>query len=265
MAIDAHAVDAVPDAPEPLTLTSAMGPVSLDAEGATGSVAVHVHTLAPAQAVDVVFTSSLGATYTPPTVTVTTDASGNATAASTYTSNMAGMEMTSIAGSIASMSSATASVAFPVVALQRYGHPTAFTTSGGFSPNYLLGEKITVAAPGHLKAFGFISMAVGPNIQIGLYLDAGGAPGALFTSLPSTPIQNGVNEVQVAPLQLDAGDYWFEADYSALGSVGQDQAGAGDVPIDYISFTFGGSLPATFPAPTTYNANHFNYYLVVGQ
>jgi len=56
-AIDAQPVDAVPDAAEPLTLTSAMGPVELDAEGASGSVAVHVHTLAPAQAVNVMFTS----------------------------------------------------------------------------------------------------------------------------------------------------------------------------------------------------------------
>jgi len=35
--------------------------------------------------------------------------------------------------------------------------------------------------------------------------------------------------------------------------------------VKYASLPFAGVLPTAFPAPTTYNGNNFNYYLVLGQ
>ena len=58
---------------------------------------------------------------------------------------------------------------------------------------------------------------------------------------------------------LPAGTYWLMAVYD------RSNTGYAVAPstnsIAYISFTFGSTPPSTFPAPTTYTSNTFNYYI----
>jgi len=257
-------IDAAPDAPGVApTLDMAMGPTQqLDAEGDTAQVSVRAHG-APSQNITVTFTASLGS-YAPAQVQVTTDATGYATATSTYTSNGAGNEQTSMVASVGSLMSSPATLSWSVTALARYGYTTAFATSGSFGANFLLGQAIQVTTAGHLKKLGFISMSAGPNIKVGIYTDAAGKPGTLIAQIPATAVAQGTNEVALAaPVQLAIGTYWFEAVYDNTGNVFQD--GAGGNSVQYASQTFANALPATFPAPSTYSGNHFNYYLVLGQ
>ena len=264
--------DAGKDAPTidafvPAVALTIANPTNVDGEGEFSTFTVHIHTAKPSKVVNVAYSGSTGA-ITPTIDFVTTDGSGDGSSTVTYHSgagSAASTDTATVVGTTDGKMSAPLMAMLSVVPLNRYGSTTPFPTGGGFSPGYLLGEKINVPTTGHLKRLGFISLTNGPNIKIGIYTDNNNAPGTLVTQIGATPIHMGVNEVQISPIVLAAGDYWYEAVYDASGSIGQNQAGGGGVQIDYIALPFASALPATFPAPTTYTANHFNYYLVVGQ
>jgi hypothetical protein len=102
-------------------------------------------------------------------------------------------------------------------------------------------------------------------MKIGIYADAAGNPGTLVAQMPSTAVLLGMNEVPLAaPVTLTAGTYWFMANYSASASI-YDNVNAAGSTVKYISLPFATALPATFPTPTTYTGQVFNYYLVVGK
>jgi hypothetical protein len=130
------------------------------------------------------------------------------------------------------------------------------------SPNFLLGSPIQVTKPSTLERFGIISRSAGPHVTMALYNDLNGAPHTLLSSTPSTALTNSTQEIAVGAVALPVGQYWIMAVYDVAASVGYDTNGG---TVDYIAFNYGGALPGTFPAPSTYMGQEFNYYIVVLQ
>lgn len=144
----------------------------------------------------------------------------------------------------------------------KVGDYTAFTTTGSFTQDYLLGEKITLSKAATLLDFGIIDATSGQHVVMAIYSDNGNAPYQLLAYTSSTALAS--TDQQIAPnvqASLAAGSYWIMAVYDVTAGPLRDNATTNQ--IDYVSFTFGGTLPSTFPAPTTYTGQNFNYYLVV--
>jgi len=142
------------------------------------------------------------------------------------------------------------------------GYYTAFTSVGSFSLNYLLGEKITLTKAATLLKFGLISGTSGQHVVMALYTDKNGAPDQLVAYTSSTALT--ISNMNIAPntqASLSATSYWIMAVYDSTAGPMRDNSTTN--PIDYIAFTYGGTLPQTFGTPTTYNGQQFNYYLVV--
>lgn len=270
-AIDAPSiiVDAPPDAPDlnAPRVTTVTVPTGVDAEGGTGMVTA---TLAgPANTAFTVTFSGQYGSYSPPTVTVTTNASGQAMVATTYTTTFThttdGTEMSTATITVPS-GAAPKAFQFPVVALKRQGNVTQYPGPTSFSPNYLLGEPITTTVSGNLKKFGFIYGTAGGNVKIGIYTNnASNLPGTLVAQLPSTAIQAGSVEVALpSAVNLPAGTYWFLGIHD-IGAPLYYTTGSTNV-VAYTSQPFANELPTTFPAsPSTYSGQSFNWWFVIGQ
>jgi hypothetical protein len=265
MVIDAPDIDAAIDAalaPEVTTVTVPAGGV--DAEGAKATVMVNVRGEAN-EVLSVTLTSTRG-TYAPATATVPLDANGDGVMTTEFTSgNTAGTEMgTAVARNTQNVESPATSFQFPVVALRRIGHPTAYTTQGGFTANNLLGQAVAIPVAGRLKKFGWITATNTEMIKIGIYTNVGGAPGTLVAQMPARTPTVGVNEVVLAnPVALAAGTYWFMANYSSVGGTYKDAST--NITTKFVALTFANALPTTFPTThMTYTSNNFNYYVVLG-
>ncbi|MBV8758242.1 MAG: hypothetical protein JO257_13230 [Deltaproteobacteria bacterium] len=256
------------DAFVPAVALSMPGPANVDAEGEYSTLTVQVHTAKPHKVVNVAYSGTTDGTISPMLDFVTTDGSGDGSSNVTYLSGSAAGPATASAtviGTTDGMMSAPLTAMLNIVPLERAGFPTPYPTQGSFTVGYLLGEQVTVMTTGHLKRIGFYSAVAGPNIQVGIYTDVSGAPGTLVAQLPGRAVVAGVNEIQISPIPITAGTYWFMAVYDNTGHVGRHGAGMTDTKTDYISFTYNSQLPMTFPAPMSYMGDSFNYYLVVGQ
>lgn len=147
----------------------------------------------------------------------------------------------------------------------KLGNFTAFAQNSTHSANYLLGSQLTVPKSGKLLQFGVISRSSGPQVILALYTDSGGKPGSLVAYTAATALTN--QDQQIAPnvqANLAAGTYWIMGEYNTTASIGYDTSQA-NAQVDYISHTFNSGLPASFPAPTTYTGQRFNYYVVALQ
>lgn len=257
--------DAAPDAETVVVLSDLMAPAGpLDTEVGYASTSVHVHTAQPNQMARVAFSGTLGK-FTPPLVTVMTDGSGDGSASSLYApGSAAGAETVSVIGALNGVESAAATAMFNLSKVTVAGYGVPFDGDGGFGQNYLLGQPITVAAPGMLTKVGFWSQTDGPNIKIGIYTANGAQPGTLIAQAGPVAVVHGMTEVTLAsPVQLAAGTYWYEAIYDTTGHIGADTSNTtGTGTIAYISLAYANALPTTFPTPSTYTGEHFNYFLV---
>jgi hypothetical protein len=145
----------------------------------------------------------------------------------------------------------------------KVGNYTLFSGKSSHASNYLLGSRITLSKAATLVDFGIISVASGPDVTMALYTESGGHPGTLVAYTGSTALSG--SDQQIAPntnASLSATNYWIMAVYNTNASVGIDYSNA-SVEVDYISFTYGSSLPTTFGTPQTYTGQQFNYYLLV--
>jgi hypothetical protein len=145
----------------------------------------------------------------------------------------------------------------------KVGNYTLFTGKSSHSPDFLLGSQLTLTKAAKLIDFGVISISTGQDVTMALYTDSGGAPDTLVAYTTSTALTG--SDQQLAPntnASLSAGNYWIMAVYNNTASVGYDTS-ITTAQVDYISFTYGGTLPTTFPTPTIYDGQRFNYYLVV--
>jgi PEP-CTERM motif len=151
-------------------------------------------------------------------------------------------------------------------AIVHYGNDVAFSEppeGEGIRPNYLLGSKCTVTQPIVLQKAGILFGSAITNAKVGIYTDAGGAPNTLVAETGSFEVY--FDSVLETPLlttpTIPAGDYWFMAVFDAVETpVGISYDDGPQVA--YIAHTFNSPLPATFPAPSLYTGQAFNYYLV---
>jgi hypothetical protein len=145
----------------------------------------------------------------------------------------------------------------------KVGNYTLFSGKSAHSANYLLGSQVTLSKTAKLIDFGLISVATGANVTMALYTDSGGHPGTLVAYTGSTALT--ASDQQITPnvqASLSATSYWIMAVYNTSASVGIDYS-VTTAEVDYISFTYGGTLPSPFGSPLTYTGQRFNYYLVV--
>jgi len=141
------------------------------------------------------------------------------------------------------------------------GNPIEFPSSGSHSPNFLLGSPLSVTTTTTLTHLAVIGKAAGPQFQLALYTDVAGNPGTLIASTPAQALAVGVQEIAVTPTALPAGTYWFMGIYQSTAGIGL--ALTASAVVKYISLSFGSALPTTFPPPTTYTGQEFNYYIRV--
>ena len=158
----------------------------------------------------------------------------------------------------------TVTATFNTSTVTRIGNTTPFTETSGASPNYLLGELITVPSNVTLLQFGVISRGAGQGMQMALYTNVGSAPGTLVAQTAATTMFVGNMEMNptAGPVALPAGTYWIMAIYNATAQFGFTTM-AGTNVVSYRSWTYGTPLPTTFGTPITYTGQSFNYYLVV--
>lgn len=262
-ALDAPA-DIALDAETVVVLSDPMGPtMALDSEVGRSLISVHVHSEQPNQNAHVAFSGTLG-TFSPTLVAVTTDGSGDGSASAMYAAGSdGGAETVSMIAGLNGIESAPATAMFDITKVTIAGNGQPFTNQAGFSPNYLLGEPITVVNPGMLTKIGFVSTQNGPNMKVGIYTANGAVPGTLVAQMGPVAIQQGINEVVLAtPVPLVAGTYWYEAVYDSVGEMGGDSSGVTTM-VAYCTLPFTSALPTTFPAASTYNSNRFNYFVVL--
>jgi hypothetical protein len=155
-------------------------------------------------------------------------------------------------------------IANPVGAqVVRYGNVADLGGSSDHLADYLLGSEINVPQQITLTGAGILFRTSGYNAEVGIYADSSGVPGALLGDTgPFAVASTGYVETPVLdPVVLPAGNYWFEAVYDNVASVGIsfDDPSA---QVDYVSLDFGSPLPNPFPAPDVYDGQAFNYYLV---
>jgi hypothetical protein len=142
------------------------------------------------------------------------------------------------------------------------GNDVLFGSQSSHAPDYLLGSRITLTKAAKLLDFGLISTSSGAKVVMALYTESGGHPGTLVAYSSQVTLTNSNQKLTPnTQASLSATNYWIMAVYDTSASVGIDYNNSDEV--DYISFTFGNTLPTTFPSPTTYTGQKFNYYLVV--
>jgi len=154
--------------------------------------------------------------------------------------------------------------AIPIIPLpppQHFGNDQEFDGTSGQRAGFLLGTKISVPSDLLLISVGIIFKTAGYSANVGIYSDLDGHPADLLaTTDPFAVVTTGAVEAPVtAPLNLPAGDYWFQAVYSGSASVGTSFDG--EAQVDYVAHSFSNPLPATAPW-NSYLGQPFNYYLV---
>ncbi|HEX7603823.1 MAG TPA: hypothetical protein VF316_19530 [Polyangiaceae bacterium] len=152
-----------------------------------------------------------------------------------------------------------------VVATVKVGNVADLGATGTPSPNYLLGSSVQVTKTSKLLSFGVLSKGSAAQIIMALYTDNAGSPGNLV-AYSAAAAQNGTSQEFAANTQatLPVGTYWLMAEYNTTGAIGYTTS-APSVTTKYITHTFGSALPASFPAPSSYTGQQFNYWIVVSQ
>lgn len=142
------------------------------------------------------------------------------------------------------------------------GDYVEYANTSGFSANYLLGQKVTVSSNMTLTHMGLITKAASAAGQWALYTNNTDLPGTLIANTAQHSVLMGdqMYAIVQGSVSLSAGTYWIMGVYNPSASMAVDTTVTTN-KIAYISFGFGGALPATFPNPSVYNGTRFNYYL----
>ena len=149
-------------------------------------------------------------------------------------------------------------------ALVRIGNTTQFPENSMHGAGFLLGEKVVVSSARTLRQIGLIAIAAGPQFQLALYTDVGGAPGTLVAQTAIGTLTAGTMEVPITAgsVPIAAGTYWIMGIYNTNASIGYT-TGASTNVVAYRSLTFGSALPSPFGTAMTYTGQSFNYWIVV--
>src|SRR6185436_13527961 len=95
-----------------------------------------------------------------------------------------------------------------------------FPTTGSFGPNFILGTKMTATSSGTLTGLSMTGISgTGSLVQMGLYADNAGAPGALLRTSATATVTAGTVTMAVTPMAITPGNYWVMAIYNIGGAV----------------------------------------------
>jgi hypothetical protein len=145
----------------------------------------------------------------------------------------------------------------------KFGFPIDFFETTTVDLNYLLGLPVTVDQAGVVTHLGLIGRGTGAQVKMALYTDSSNSPGSLVAATPAVPVADGSKEIPVNTVAtIQPGKYWVMAVYDQeLALAGQQAATPGNV-IKYKSFSFAGSIPATFGTPDgSYDGPKINYWV----
>lgn len=141
-----------------------------------------------------------------------------------------------------------------------FGNSVEFPDPSDHSPGYLTGTAVTIPVAVTVTHLSVIAKAGGPHVQLGLYTNSGGDPGALVVGTAQTPLVVGTVEMAVPATPVAAGTYWLMAMYDQSASVGIDSSDPSEV-VKFSTASFGTGLPTSLFFPQTYFGQRFNYYL----
>lgn len=144
----------------------------------------------------------------------------------------------------------------------RLGNPSAFGGTTTFGVGYLLGTQVKVDSDTIVTHFGIIPNGGGASVQMALYADQAGEPGALVMSASAELTKAGFLEFPLSSARtLPAGVYWLMAVYSTTAPGLFDSSGTALVTVKYRDQAFGDPLPDPFGTATTYTGGGFNYWI----
>ncbi|MBX7120140.1 MAG: pre-peptidase C-terminal domain-containing protein [Gemmatimonadaceae bacterium] len=141
----------------------------------------------------------------------------------------------------------------------RYGYPTAFAGTSPWSPNYLIGQQITISQPITLTHLGLNVAGGTGGARIGLYTDAAGRPSVLVAQAVGTISTTGQVEFTTGNVTVAAGTYWLMVNFQ--NTITRTQDTGSPTTVNYISHTWGTALPAVYPIlSTAYTGNLTNHW-----
>ena len=136
-----------------------------------------------------------------------------------------------------------------------------FSNISNHGANYILGTKYTLASAGTLTGLSMNGVGgSGSNVQMALYADNGGVPGALLVTSAAGAVTAGTVTLAVTPMALAAGDYWQMAIFDVGGAVTTIDYNNSEV-VYYTSSSYGSALPANGAGFVSYTGQKFNYWM----
>jgi hypothetical protein len=150
----------------------------------------------------------------------------------------------------------------------KIGNPNDFGCVGNANPGFVFGSRITVSSTTFLKKFGIIAGAAsGLKIRMGLYTDVVVGPDHLPSTLVAQSgeftLQQGVNEVDVADVQLSPADFWIIIQLESQTALARTCAGDNAYEAAWATRDYAAGLPATITDPNAYQDHKYNWYIVV--
>lgn len=136
-------------------------------------------------------------------------------------------------------------------------------TTGNFTANYLLGVGFTLSQVGVLHALNMIGNGNGSNFQMAIYDDMGGVPNSLVANTNISTVGTGIVSLPVAPVQLEAGDYWIMAVYENDGNHSNVNQNSLRSPVYYTELPFGNPMPTNASGFLTYDGQDFLYFATI--
>jgi hypothetical protein len=144
--------------------------------------------------------------------------------------------------------------------------PNDYGCEGNANPGFVFGSRITVSSPTFLKKFGIVAGAAsGLKIRMGLYTDVvvglDHLPSTLVAQSGEFSLQQGVNEVDVADVQLSPADFWIVIQLESQTALSRTCSNTYES--FYQSHPYASGLPTTIDSPTAFTDYNYNWYIVV--
>jgi hypothetical protein len=141
-----------------------------------------------------------------------------------------------------------------------YGNPTAFSGTGGYTADELCVRPVTIAQSGKVAGLGIITSTSAAGVRLGLYADSAGAPGALVTQTSAGTLDGSALVLSTPLTPVAPGTYWIALFFDAAATVLEDRT---TTVTSYCTTATFGTMPATFPAVTSYQGGPANLYVLV--
>ncbi len=135
-----------------------------------------------------------------------------------------------------------------------------FSNGLGFQAEVLLGVKFKLNSKGSLNSMNLIGNNTGAQVRMALYDDSSGVPNNLISSTAPGLVGTGIISLPVTSVQLDTGDYWVMAVYSAVGAHSYVDRGPNGNPVYYSSLIFSDPMPQNASSFAAYSGDRFTYF-----